>query len=136
MTIAEPSFLLPLLHSTVIQLDNSFEGGLVSDALELAASIFSFSLFLVALYAWTRRGRQPSLLIVSFAFLTFFVRQILEVIPLNFLHNEIVSSILDLLTLGLFFMAIVVTPRRKRGEVIEATMKKEVQGSTPESEGE
>ena len=89
------------------------EGGALSTILEFGAAIFSLLLFAVALCAWVRRGRQPTLLIVSFAFLTFFVRQSLEILPFDVLHTELASSILDFVTLGLFFIALVVAPRRK-----------------------
>jgi|SRR5208283_1604009 len=89
------------------------EGGGLSTVLELGAAVFSLVLLGVTLYAWHRRGRQPTLLIVSFAFLTFFVKQTLEILPLNALHTELASSILDFITLTLFFVALVVAPKRK-----------------------
>ncbi len=88
------------------------EGGGLATVLEFGAGVFSLVLFAVTLYAWFRR-RQPTLLIVSFAFFTFFIKQILEILPFNVLHTELASSILDFLTLTLFFVALVVAPRRK-----------------------
>jgi heme/copper-type cytochrome/quinol oxidase subunit 1 len=88
------------------------EGGGFATVLEFGAGTFSLVLFAVTLYAWFRR-RQPTLLVVSFAFFTFFVKQILEILPFSVLHTEIASSILDFLTLTLFFVALVVAPKRK-----------------------
>jgi uncharacterized RDD family membrane protein YckC len=83
-------------------------------AIELASGLFSLALFALTMYAWNRRGRTPTLLLVGLAFLTFFVKQVLEVLPLNFANGELLSSILDFVALGLFFLAIVVRPRRQR----------------------
>src|SRR5271169_3948488 len=88
------------------------EGGSVATILEFGAGIFSLVLLAVTLYAWFRRGRQPTLLIVSFAFLTFFIRQTLEILPFDALHTELASSLLDFLTLALFFIALVMPPKR------------------------
>ena len=105
-----------IFHSReVLALD---EGGTVSTVLEFGAAVFSLVLLSVTLYAWFKRGRQPTLLIVSFAFLTFFVRQALEVLPFGILHTELASSILDFLTLTLFFIGLVVAPRRRERSAI------------------
>ena len=80
--------------------------------LETAASIFSLVLFLVTLYAWSRRERQPALLIVSLAFLAYFSKLIIEILPLGELHDELISSVMDFVTLGLFFIALVIKPQR------------------------
>ena len=80
--------------------------------LETAASIFSLVLFLVTLYAWSRRERQPALLIVSLAFLAYFSKLIIEILPLGELHDELFSSVMDFVTLGLFFLALVIKPQR------------------------
>lgn len=88
-------------------------GGGVAELLESGTGTFAFILFAITLYAWWRRGRQqPTLLIVSLAFLLFFVKQVMEIIPVDDLHSELVSSVMDFLTLALFFVALVVRPRR------------------------
>jgi hypothetical protein len=80
--------------------------------LEAAASVFSLLLFFVTMYAWSRRGRQPTLLIVSIAFLSYFSKILLEILPISEIHDELIGSIIDFVTLGLFFLALVVRPRR------------------------
>ena len=89
------------------------EGGTLATVLEIGAGVFSLVLLAVTLYAWFRRGRQLTLLVVAFAFLTFFIRQALEVLPFNALHTELASSTLDFITLALFFVALVVAPKRR-----------------------
>lgn len=87
--------------------------GPIEFGLDIATGVFSFLLFAVTLYAWTRRGRQPTLLIVSFGFLTFFIEQVVEVLPFSNLNGELFQSVMDFLTLTLFFVALVVRPQRK-----------------------
>ena len=89
------------------------QDGSIEYVLELATGIFSLVLFFVSVYAWWQRGRQPTLLIVSLAFLAFFSKQLIEILPLSQLHGELFSSVMDFLTLVLFFIALVVRPRRK-----------------------
>ena len=86
--------------------------------LEAATAIFSLVLFLVTLYAWASRGHQATLLIVSIAFLAFFSKQAVGLLPISSLHVEVFRSAMDLITLGLFFLALVVRP--KRGRRLEA----------------
>jgi hypothetical protein len=90
------------------------EGGAISFALEIAVGAFSIVLFLISIYAWWTKGKQPTLLIVSFAFLAFFIQQSLEIIPIGFLQSEAFGSIMDIIILGLFFLALVVRPNRKK----------------------
>ena len=45
---------------------------------------------LLRLYAWSRRGRQPTLLIVSIAFLVYFFKLIIEILPIGELHDDLV----------------------------------------------
>lgn len=90
-----------------------FESGLLEHMLEIGSGLFTFVLFALTLYAWSRRDRQPTLLLVSFAFLAFFVKQILELAPISVETGEFISSMLDFVTLSLFFVALVVRPRRK-----------------------
>ncbi len=112
-------FLIVSQLFPISQLGQFSEGGLISTTLEIAAGVFAIALFLVSIFAWWRRGMQPTLLIVSFAFLAFFCKLALELIPLNILHNESVNSIMDLIILALFFFALVARPRRKRKNVAE-----------------
>jgi hypothetical protein len=81
--------------------------------LEAASSLFALILFGITIYAWNKRGRQPTLLIVSLGFIAFFLKQLVELLPLSPLHSELFDSAMDFLTLGLFFMALVVRPQRK-----------------------
>ena len=64
------------------------------------------------MYAWSRRGRQPALLVVSVAFLVYFSKLIIEILPVGELHDILISSIMDFITLGIFFLALVVKPQR------------------------
>lgn len=89
-----------------------FESSVVQHLLEIGSGAFTFVLFALTLYAWSRRDRQPTLLLVSFAFLAFFVKQVLELTPISVESAEFVSSMLDFVTLSLFFVALVVRPRR------------------------
>ncbi len=100
--------LVPVLQTGPFSQEGSAEY-----PLEIATGTFSFVLFAITLYAWLRRGRQPTLIIVSIAFLAFFAKQLIEILPLNQLHGELFSAVMDFLTLALFFMALVVRPRRK-----------------------
>jgi hypothetical protein len=81
--------------------------------LEAASSVFALVLFAITIYAWNRRGRQLTLLIVSFGFIAFFLKQLIEILPLDPLHGELFSSAMDFLTLGFFFFALVIRPQRK-----------------------
>jgi hypothetical protein len=85
----------------------------VEFGLDSAAGIFSLLLFGLSLYAWYRRGKQPSLLIVSIAFLAFFSELLVEILPVGEADDELFSSIMDFVVLGLFFLALVVKPQRK-----------------------
>lgn len=95
------------------------EGGLFGNegpiefALDVVTGVFSFVLFAITLYAWVRRSRQPTLLLVSFGFLCFFIKQVVEALPIVALHGELFGAIMDFATLLLFFFALVVGPHRK-----------------------
>jgi hypothetical protein len=81
----------------------------ISDILEIGAGIFALVLFVLSLYAWTRR-RQTPLLLVALAFLTFFFKRILEVtLPPP---TDQLNALLDFVVLALFFVAIAIRPRR------------------------
>ncbi len=57
--------------------------GPIESVLDVVTAVFSLLLFMITLYAWARRGRQPTLLIVSIGFLTFFIKQFVEILPLS-----------------------------------------------------
>jgi len=85
--------------------------GPIEVVLDLATGGFSFLLFAITLYAWATRGKQPTMLLVSFGFLTFFVKQVAGVL-FSDLNGELFHSVMDFLTLTLFFVALVVRPKR------------------------
>jgi hypothetical protein len=94
--------------------------GDVADVFRLGTGIFALLLFFLSTYAWSRR-RQPALLFVSAAFLLFFFKIIVEFLPLAYDLGEFASWDLllvsiDFVILALFFVAIVIRPRRKRPE--------------------
>ena len=84
----------------------------ISFLLQTGASIFSLFLFIVTIFAWSRRGRQSNLLLVAFAFFLYFSKLLIELLPIGELHDELVSSVMDFGTLTLFFLALVVRPHR------------------------
>ncbi len=84
------------------------------DILELGRGIFALILFSLSFYAWYRR-RQPALVIVSLAFLLFFVKSVLDLLPLSMSVNEFTRLSIDFVALALFFVAIVVRPRKDDG---------------------
>ena len=86
------------------------------EILELGRGIFALILFSVSLYAWYRR-RQPALVIVSLAFLLFFVKSALDLLPLSFSVNELTRLSIDFIALALFFIATVLRPRKDDGSV-------------------
>jgi heme A synthase len=99
-----------------------FEGqqGEVADAFRLGTGIFAFLLFFLSVYAWSRR-KQPALLLVSAAFLLFFFKIIVEVLTSVYDFGEfplwdLLLILIDFIILALFFMAVVIRPRRKRPE--------------------
>ncbi len=106
------------IHSLLNNIAPYFQVGALTQegsleyVLEISTGAFSFVLFAITLYAWWRRGRQPTLIIVSMAFLAFFAKQLVEVLPLSQFHGELFSASMDFLTLALFFVALVVRPRR------------------------
>jgi hypothetical protein len=107
-----------LIYPILAQITNSLQlgsfdqRGSVEFLLETAAGIFSLVLFAVTLFAWSRRDRQTSLLLVAFAFFLYFSKLLIELLPIGELHDELVSSIMDFGTLTLFFLALVVRPQR------------------------
>ena len=86
--------------------------GPVEYILDAATGVFSFVLFVITIYAWLRRSRQITLLIVAFGFLSFFVIQAAEAFPYPALHGELFRSAMSFVALALFFVALVVRPQR------------------------
>ena len=85
-----------------------------TDLLEIGRGIFALVLFSLSLYAWSRR-RQPALIMVATAFLLFFMKTLLDyVLPST--TEDIVRVGIDFAALALFFVAIVVRPRRDLGK--------------------
>ena len=89
----------------------------ITDVLRIGTGIFALVLFLLSLYAWSRR-RQPALVLVSTAFLLFFVKQAIQLLSeiYEFGSIELVPVFFDFIILALFFVALVVRPRRKQAE--------------------
>ena len=105
------------LLSLVIQV-GQFEGAEreTAEALGIGSGIFALFLFSLSMYAWSRR-RQPALAIVSVAFLLFFFRHIVQVLAEIYEFDSVVALPLvfaEFIILALFFVAIVVRPRRKQ----------------------
>lgn len=87
------------------------ERGSIQFLFEAGASIFSLLLFAVTMFAWSRR-RQRTIIIVALAFLAYFSKLLIELLPFGELHDDLVSASIDFVTLALFFVAVVVRPRR------------------------
>jgi len=89
-----------------------------AEALGVASGTFALLLFSLSMYAWSRR-RQPALAIVSIAFLLFFIRHIVQVLAETYEFDSAVALPLvfvDFIILALFFVAIVIRPKRKQPE--------------------
>ena len=105
------------LLSLVIQV-GQFEGSEreAAETLGIASSIFALLLFSLSMYAWSRR-RQPALAIVSIAFLLFFLRHLVQVLAEMYEFDSAVALplvLVDFIILALFFVAIVIRPKRKQ----------------------
>jgi len=83
--------------------------------LELGRGVFALVLFTISLYAWSKR-KQPALLIVATAFLLFFGKTVLDVLYSRSTLIDIVRPLFDFIALALFFVAIVIRPRRELGK--------------------
>jgi hypothetical protein len=84
-----------------------------------AVGVFAAILFLLSLYAWSRR-RQIGLLLVSSAFLLFCLKEVVWLLSdvydfhsLALPSVEVITVLLDLVVLGLFFVAITLRPRKQ-----------------------
>ncbi|MDG6998105.1 MAG: hypothetical protein JRN15_03215 [Nitrososphaerota archaeon] len=87
------------------------EKGSIQFIFEAGASIFSLVLFAVTMFAWSRR-KQRALIIVGLAFLAYFSKLLIEILPFGELHDDLVSASIDFVTLALFFVALVIRPQR------------------------
>jgi len=77
----------------------------------LGQAVFALVLFAVSLYAWYMR-RQTSLVIVALAFLMFFVKTAIREFFPQLPGEDFLTDSLDFVALALFFLAIVVRPRK------------------------
>jgi len=86
-----------------------------SEILELARGVFALVLFTISLYAWSKR-KQPAILIVAAAFLPFFAKTVLDVFYPTSTLLELARPLFDFIALALFFVAIVIRPRKDLGK--------------------
>ena len=80
-----------------------------------AVGVFAAILFLLSLYAWSRR-RQIGLLLVSSAFLLFCLKEVLWLLAQTYAISssvDLIRTLLDLVVLSLFFVAITLRPRKQ-----------------------
>lgn len=91
---------------------SSVEQGDIQNLLILGAGIFALVLSLLSLYAWTRR-RQPALLLVSVAFLVFFLKEVLQLLPQQTNVSNLILGLIDFVILAVFFAAVVIRPRKR-----------------------
>jgi hypothetical protein len=81
------------------------------EILELGRGVFALILFAVSVYAWSKR-RQLALIIVATAFLLFFTKTLLDILLQASPLLELTRVSIDFATLALFFVAIIVRPRK------------------------
>lgn len=98
----------PILDTTGLSTDPT-------ELLELGRGVFALVLFAVSLYAWFRRKR-PGLIIVATAFLLFFAKTVLDVLLPKSTLLGLTREFIDFAALALFFVAIVVRPRKDIGK--------------------
>ncbi len=106
----------PLSHWTFVMQIGQLEGGPreATEALRIGAGVFALILFALSLYAWSKR-KQPALVIVSLAFLLFFVSHVIELVSDAYEYNpfsQVITAFMNFVILALFFTAIVVRPKR------------------------
>jgi len=86
----------------------------VNLALSTVAAIFALILTFLSVYGWTRY-KNNSLLLFSIAFFFFFLKIVIdELVPTLPFYSEFVGSLLDFVTLSLFFLALIVGARGKK----------------------
>lgn len=88
-----------------------------TDILELGRGVFALILGGLALFSWIKR-RQPSLLIVAVAFLLFFSKTFVDELVRGIPYREDLFNAIDFVILALFFVAIVIRPKRNTATVI------------------
>jgi hypothetical protein len=101
------------LWSAVLQEDQFV--GLGIFAAHALVAFFALALFLLSLYAWSRR-RQVALALVSSAFLLFCLKEVVWLLSeiYNFHSSvDLITVLIDLVVLGLFFIAIALRPRKQ-----------------------
>lgn len=101
------------LWSAALQTDQMV--GLGIFAAHALVAFFAFTLFLLSLYAWSKR-RQVALALVSSAFLLFCLKEIVSVLSeiYNFQQSlDLISVLIDFVVLALFFIAIAHRPRKQ-----------------------
>ncbi len=81
------------------------------EILDIGTGIFALVLFAISCYAWFQR-RQTPLVIVALAFLMFFFRTIFHVFLSSLPGQDLIDDSLVFVALALFFVAIVVRPRK------------------------
>jgi|SRR5216684_228904 len=99
---------LPVLDTTGLSADPA-------EILELGRGVFALVLFTISLYAWRKR-KQPALLIVATAFLPFFAKTVLDVLYPTSTLLDFIRPLFDFIALTLFFVAIVIRPRKDIGK--------------------
>ncbi|HEX9197306.1 MAG TPA: hypothetical protein VF906_05880 [Candidatus Bathyarchaeia archaeon] len=89
------------------------EGNIFDPAglLDIGQAVFAVVLFAVSLYAWYLR-KQTSLVIVALAFLMFFVKTVIREFFSQLPGEDFITDSLDFVALALFFLAVVVRPRK------------------------
>jgi hypothetical protein len=95
---------VPILDITGLSTDPA-------ELLELGRGVFALVLFMISLYAWSKR-RQFALIIVATAFLLFFVKTVLDILLPTSTLLDLSREFIDFAALALFFVAIVVRPRK------------------------
>jgi hypothetical protein len=99
---------LPIQDTTGLSTDPA-------EILELGRGVFALVLFIISLYAWRKR-KQPALLIVATAFLPFFAKTVLDVLYPTSTLLDFIRPLFDFIALALFFVAIVIRPRKDIGK--------------------
>src|SRR5436309_10909571 len=79
--------------------------------LYIGQAVFALVLFAVSLYAWYVR-KQSWLFIVALAFLTFFFKTVIREFFRQLPAEDFITNSLDFVALALFFLAVVVRPRK------------------------
>ncbi|SRR5579864_523473 len=81
------------------------------EILDIGTGLFALILFSVSIYAWHLR-KQTSLVIVALGFLMFFSRTIIKELLSSIPGADVIDDTLVFAALALFFLAIVVRPRK------------------------